>query len=116
MALSIAPEFPEAMVDEKNNFSVSFAGKLDSGEAIASVSSVDEEYSGTVGDLTITNKAVSTSTLVINDLSVAAGLAVQFHVTGQVVANSPYSILMEIVTDSTPAQTKGGRVRFSVVA
>ena len=115
MGKSTAPELPEAVVGEAGNFAVSFAGVLDSGELIASVTDVEEQYEGTVGDLAITNKVVSTAALVINDLTVAVGKAVQFSVSDQAVANAPYTLKITITTDSTPAQTKIRYVRFMVV-
>jgi hypothetical protein len=66
--------------------------------------------------LTISNAAVNTAALTINDITVAIGDAVQFKVLGQAVANSPYTLKITVSTDSTPAQTKIGYVTFGVEA
>lgn len=113
MAANTARERPTVVVGEIRLFSVSFDDKLDSGESLTGTPTVVEE---TTTDLTITNKAVSTSALTINNKSVAAGRAVQFKVTGFLVANSPYTILITCGTDSDPDQTVKGRVKFEVEA
>ena len=105
------PQTPEAVVGETNLHSVSFDGVLDSGELIASVTSVTEE---STSDLTISNEAVNAAALIVNDVSVAIGKAIQFKVVGFAVANSPYTLKMIVVTDSTPAQTKVRFVKFYV--
>ena len=109
MSLSTAPQRPVAIVGETNNFSVSFAGKLDSGEVLTGTPTAAEQTSS---DLTITNVAVSTAALTINDISVAIGLAVQLSVSGHLVANSPYKVKITAVTDSSPDQTKVGYLIF----
>ena len=111
MSLSTAPQRPVAVVGETNNFSVSFAGRLDSGEVMTGTPTAVEQTSS---DLTISNVAVNTAALTINDISVAIGNAVQFKVLGQLVANTPYTVKITAGTDSTPAQTKVGYVIFKV--
>ncbi len=101
-----APELPVTAEGAEDLFSESFDGVLDSGELIASVTSVTEE---TTSDLTISDISVSTVELTINKIAVAIGRAIQFKVIGQLVATKHYTLKMIVVTDSTPAQTK---VRF----
>ena len=111
MAKNTAPERPVAGVGETSNFSVSFVGALDSGELLTGTPTATEV---TTSDLTIRNVAVSTAALVINDISVETGKAVQCKVIGQLKANAPYMIRITAVTDSTPAQTKIRKVIFKV--
>lgn len=108
-SLNTAPEQPVTAAGETNLHSVSFDGVLDSGELIASVTSVEEE---TTSDLTITDKVVSTAALTINNVSVITGRAIQFKVVGQTVATGRYTLEMIVVTDSSPAQTKVKFVKF----
>ena len=112
MSENVARERPTVAVGESNLWSVSFVGVLDSGELLASVTNVVDDAGGVT--LTISNKSVSTSALTINGKTVAVGKAVQFLVTGAVVASSPYTLKMTVVTDSSPAQTKVKYVRFEV--
>ena len=81
---------------------MSFVGILESGELLTGTPLVVEE---TTADLTLTNKVVNTAELTINGKTVAIGQAVQFSVSGHLVANSPYTILVTASTDATPAQT-----------
>jgi hypothetical protein len=111
MGRNTASQRPVAVPDETNLCSVSLVGILDSGELVASVTSVTEQ---TTTDLTISNTAVSTGELTINNKAVATGKAIQFKVIGQLVANSPYTLTIKVVTDSTPAQTKIKYVKFDV--
>ena len=113
MGLGTAPERPVATVGETNLFSVSLAGVLDSGELATGTPTVTEVTSS---DLTISNVAVNTAALTINDISVVSGKAVQFKVIDHVVANSPYKLKITFSTDSTPAQTKIRYVTFTVEA
>ena len=71
---------------------------LDDGELIASVSVTE-------ASLTISNVAVSTSTLSIKGRSVPAGEAIQFKYSGMQ-ANVWYDVAIQVVTDSTPARTR----------
>ena len=111
MARNTAPQRPVSVVGNTELCSVSMVGQLDSGELVATVTDVVEQ---TTTDLTISNKAVSTAALTINNISVAVGEAIQFKVVGQVVANSPYTLKITFVTDSTPAQTKNVYVKMDV--
>lgn len=113
MGRETAREIPEAVVGETLPYSVDFQGKLDSGELLTGTPTVEEV---STSDLTISNKVVSTSALVINGKTVAAGKAVQFTVSGFLVANSPYTIKITVNTDATPTPVKIGRVKFTVVS
>ena len=86
--------------------SVSFEGKLDSGELLTGTPTVLEV--GT-SDLTLANKAVSTGSLTINGATVATGQAVQFTATG-FTGGRTYTIRLSAGTDATPAQTLVGVV------
>jgi hypothetical protein len=114
MSANIAAEMPTLAVGETNNFAVSFANVLDSGELLTGTPTVADEGSAT--DLTISNVTVNSAALTINGLSVAAGEAVQFKVRGQSVAKSPYTLKITVTTDSSPAQTKVRAIRFNVEA
>lgn len=104
-----APDRPTVAVGETNLFSVDFSGILDSGESLSGTPTVVEV---TTSDLTIASESVSSSALTINGKSVTAGQAVQFKVSGQAIANSPYTIKITCGTDSTPVQTKVKFVQF----
>lgn len=106
-----APQQPTLAVGETRLFSVSFAGKLSTSETLTGTPTVTEQ---TTSDLTIANKAVSTTALTIDGETVAIGEAVQFTVAGQLAANSPYTVAITCGTTSTPAQTLKGYVTFLV--
>ncbi|KKN79783.1 hypothetical protein LCGC14_0336380 [marine sediment metagenome] len=108
-SLNTAPERPVYAEGEENLESVSFDGVLDSGELLASVTSVTELTST---DLTISNEAVSTAALIINNVTVITGRAIQFKVVGQLVATGSYTLKLIVVTDSSPAQKKVKFVEF----
>lgn len=113
MSIITAEQVCYAAVGSTRLVSVSFAGQLDSGESLTGTPTVAEV---TTSDLSLTNKVVSTAALTINDLSVAAGAAVQFLVSGQLAANSPYTIQITVGTDATPAQTLIGKVELRAVS
>ena len=104
-----AQQVPSKTVGEVVNGAVSFAGVLDDGELLTGVPTIDA-----VAGLTFANIAVSTTILTINGKSVPVGLVVQFNVSGGVVANSPYTIPVSCGTDSTPAQTRRGKLIMEV--
>ena len=103
MGLNTAPQTPVTAVGAVEVCSVSFVDALDSGELLTGAPTVTEV---TTSDLTIANKGISTVELTINNQTVPIGMAVQFKITGQLVANSPYSIKIVVSTDASPAQTK----------
>jgi hypothetical protein len=110
MGQIIADQIPAFAVGDTRNGAISFAGQLDSGEALTGTPTVVEL---TTTDLTISGVAVSTTALTINGETVAIGEAVQFKVVGMTAAN--YRLKVTATTDSTPAQTLVRYVRFQVV-
>lgn len=106
-----APQRPTATPGDVRIGSVSFANQLDSGELLTGTPTVVEV---TTTDLTITNKVITTTAATINSVSALAGQAVQFLVSGMLVAHSPYTIKITAVSNSTPAQTFVRYVRFDV--
>ena len=108
MGQNTAPETADASVGGVLLGSVSYAGTLDSGELLTGTVTIIEVTSadGAVvsGDLTISNAAVNTAALVINNKSVAIGQAVQYKVIGQQAGES-YILRIVVATDSSPAQT-----------
>lgn len=108
-----APEIPIAVVGESFLASMSWAEVLDSGRTLASVVSAVEK---TTSDLTIASASVSDSALTISGQSVAAGEAVQMLISGHVVANSPYTLIVTVTINSTPVQTRIRKFQFEVVA
>lgn len=101
MSQNTAPERPITAPGEMRNFAFSFAGVLDSGELLTGTPTAVEQTSS---DLTISNVAVNTSALTINEQSVPIGEAVQGKIVGQLAAHSPYTINVTASTDATPAQ------------
>ncbi len=99
--MSTALEKQTKLVSEVRNVAVSFVGKLDSGEKVTGTPTVTEVDTS---DLTISNVAVSTAALTINDKSVAIGEAVQFRVSGGL-AGVSYTLRVTAASDATPAQT-----------
>ena len=105
-----AQQVPSKTGGEDRNVSVSFVGKLDAGELLTGSPTVDA-----VTDLTFSNVAVNTAILEdVNGKDVPVGMAVQFKVTGGLVANSPYTIPVACGTDATPAQTLRGKLIMEV--
>ena len=107
-----APKIRTKTVSEVRNAAVSFSGKLDSGELLTGTPIVTEL---TTPDLTFTNIAVSSTILTIDGLSVPAGEAVQFKVSGGVESTN-YIIKISCGTDSIPVQTLNGRITLYVEA
>lgn len=105
-------EVPEKTVSGVRNAAIDCTGVLDSGESLSGTPTVEEV---TTSDLTISNSAISTAELVINDKPIASGKAVQFKVSGGA-ANTTYEIKITMSTDATPAQTIIMRVKLDVVS
>jgi len=81
---------------------VDLTSELDSGVLLTGTPTVTES----TGTLTLTNKAVSTAALEINDKTVAIGKAVQFLVDAASASDgTTYTIAISVGTDSTPAET-----------
>jgi len=109
MGAITADQVPSFAAGDTRNGAVSFANQLDSGEALTGTPTVEEQDTS---DLTISSVGVSTRELTINEETVAAGLAVQFSVTGMTAAT--YTLKVTATTDSTPAQTLVRYIKFSV--
>ena len=106
-----APQHQTKAVSESRNVAVDFGGKLDSGELLTGTPTISiASPSVSPEDMTITSPIVNTSILTVNGVSVPVGEAVQFHVSGGIVANSPYTIHISCGTDATPAQTLVGNI------
>jgi len=104
-------------VSEAETFSVNCTPRLDTGELVASVVVAEVD----TADLTISNEAVSTAALDIedkdgNDVEVAIGKAIQYHVTATGTAETLYKIKLTLTTDSTPARVLINYVRLKVIA
>lgn len=111
MTVVVAPQIQQKTDAEVRNIAVSFVKKLDVGELLTGTVTVTELVTN---DLTITTEIVNTSALTINGAAVAIGQAVQFNVSGGT-AGKTYRILINVGTDSTPAQTLEGIVRLEVI-
>lgn len=96
--------------------SVDLSGYLDSGELVASITTVTGSPSG----LTIANEAVNDAALTILGATVAIGEACQFTVDTSTVTfasgvtSKEFTIAIWFVTDSTPAQTCYAEVVLTV--
>lgn len=110
--MNTAPERPSPLIGETRTVGVSFAGKLDDGELLTGTPTADEQ---TTSDLTITSVAVNTTALTINHETVAVGEAVTFLVKNHKAAGSPYTVLVKVSTDATPAQTLWLYTTFNAV-
>lgn len=112
MSTNTAPQRPTLAVGETRLFSVSFVDVLDSGETLTGTPTVVDN--GTSGTLTIASASVNSTALTILGESVAIGQAVQFKVSGQALASSPYTLKITVSTTSSPAQTLVRYVKFTV--
>ena len=124
MGVITAPGEHVTMEGEEHLYAVSFDGNLRSGEVLngtvgAGTLTVEELATS---DLTITNRNVNTAALTIKDpltgveQTVAEGKAVQFFLTGQLLATGRYTILITCKTDSTPARTIKGKINIRVAS
>ncbi len=107
-----APQRRTKTVGETRNVAVSFVGVLDSGELLTGTPAVVEVTSA---DLTLTNKAVNGSSLVVNGETCLAGQVVTFTVAGGV-ADTDYQIRITATTNASNAQTLQATVRLRVKA
>ncbi len=98
--MSRAPQVYTKHPSEVRNCAVSLANVLDSGETLTGTPTVSATPSG----LTFSNAQVSVGTLTINGVSVAAGKAVQFRVSGGT-SGVRYNVEVTCGTTSSPAQT-----------
>jgi len=104
-------------VDEAETFSVNCTPRLDTDELVASVAVEEVDTS----DLTISNEAVSTTVLDIedgdrNDVSVPIGQAIQYHINETGTAETLYKLKLTLTTNSTPARILINYVRLKVIA
>lgn len=90
--------------------SMSFKNEIDEGELLTGSPTVVASPS----DLTITNKVINASSVVVNGITVEAGLVVQFLVSGGT-AGTRYLVTVTCGTDSSPAETVDGEVILDVV-
>lgn len=104
------PQRPILSVGDVDVASIDFQDYLDAGELLTGTPTVVEI---TTTDLTLANKTVNTSALIIDGRSVAVGKAVQFKVSGQV-AGKTYTVQVTVSTDATIARTKTCYVIFRV--
>lgn len=96
------PQIPNLSEGDTEMFAVDCSDLLDGTELLTGTPTAVEQ---TTSDLTIGNVAVNTATLTILGRSVVAGKAVQFSVSGQLQANSPYTVRVTTATDASPART-----------
>ena len=99
MAILIPPTLPIS-VGSTDNIAVDMTLDLDGSEVINSATVTEV----TTSDLTIASDGPSTTTLDINNTTVAIGKAIQASVSGQSLATT-YTLLLTYTTDSTPART-----------
>ncbi len=83
--------------NETKNAAVDFTGQLRSGESISSVTSVTISPSGP----TISNSAVSGSSMEINGVDVDAGKAITFRITGAAATKGLYTLTATVATSSS---------------
>lgn len=107
-----APQRRTKTVGETRNVAVSFVDVLDAGELLTGTPTVVEV---TTSDLTLTNKAVNGSSLVVNGETCLAGQVVTFTVAGGV-AGTAYEIRITAGTNAANAQTLQATVKLKVVA
>ena len=113
--MSKAPQRNTKTVSEVRNTAVSFSGKLDSGELLTGTPVITEVDPSSPQALAISNIAINTEVLDINDISTPTGEAIQFSVSGGV-ANAVYIIKIVCATNATPAQTLYGTITLRVRA
>lgn len=107
---SLAREIREITTDEVRVVSVSFLGKLDSGELLTGTPTV----TAAVGSgLTLSNKTVNSEAITINSVSHAIGQAVQFK--ADATAAVPGDWYVDITCGTDAGQTVAGRIKIAVV-
>lgn len=110
--MSTAPQRHTKTAGEVRNIAVDLRGKLDSGELLTGTPTIVEV---TTADLTLSNKVVNTAAIIVNNLAVPIGQAVQFKVTGGV-AGTAYTLRITVTTTATPAQTLIENLQLKVIA
>lgn len=111
MGGNTAPQRPIFAQGEVRLCSCAFADQLDSSELLTGTPTVAEQ---TTTDLTITNKAINTSSFTMLGETYTAGQVVQFLVSGMLTTRGWYRIKVTCSTDATPTQTVIGFVEFDV--
>ncbi len=106
---STAREIREITTDEVRVVSVSFLGKLDTGELLTGTPTVTAEAGA---GLTLSNKTVNSEAVTINSVSHAIGQAVQFKVDATAATDGEWTIDITCATDN--GQTVFGRVTVDV--
>jgi len=104
-----AQQVPSKLAAAARNGAISFVNELDSTELMTGAATITVLPAGP----TLSSKAVNTAGLTIDGTTVAAGQALQFHVTGGD-AGVTYVVTASANTDATPAQTLVGQVEFRV--
>ena len=102
MPANIAPQRHKVTVGEVPNIAIDCQGLLETGEIIASITSILEVVTS---DLTIDNKAINSAALTINGVTAAIGKALLCRISG-VLAGKQYLVQSKFVTNSTPAATR----------
>ncbi|MBP6772727.1 MAG: hypothetical protein KA154_06970 [Gemmatimonadaceae bacterium] len=108
---SLAREIREITTDEVRVVSVSFLGKLDSGELLSGTPTITAEAGS---GLTLSNKTVNSEAITINGVAHAIGQAVQFKATATGATAGEWTI--DIACGADNGQTVFGRVTVEVVA
>jgi len=109
--MSTAPQIQTKRVSETRNVAVSFSGLLDSSEVLTGTPTVTEV---TTNDLTLSNKVLNASAVIINGESVPANEAILFSVLGGI--PKYYTIQLSCSTDATPAQVLYDNIILDVIA
>lgn len=108
---SLAREIREITTDEVRVVSVSFIGKLDTGELLTGTPTVTAQ---TGSGLVLSQKSVLSEAATINGVSHVAGQAVQFKADASAGVAGTWTIDMSCATDN--GQTLFGRVTVTVEA
>lgn len=79
MSIVFAKQVREKAASDDTPISVDFSATLDSGDTLTGTPTITEV---TTSDLTLANKTVNASAVVVNGVSRAAGQVIQFSCTG----------------------------------
>ena len=105
-----ATQIRQKGANETRNVSVSYDDKLESGELLTGTPTITDS----TGDLTLSNKLVSTGAETINGISVSAGAAVLFTCAGGT-SSTTYTIRIQVTTDASNAQTFDDYLQLEVL-
>jgi len=109
MAKRKAPQWHKLYSGGVRNVAIDFSGLLDAGESLSGTPSVTDSS----GLLSISGEQVSSVALVINRVTVAAGLAVSFTVDRNSAPRGRYDIDVSVSTDA--GQTIPGTIVIECV-